>query len=1015
MSAKLVNLLIGQINELDPDIDTSVGSNFRDLLINPLATLLSNYESEHQRILNNLSLADPSLFTDNELDAIAANFLVERNEGAYHTGEVRMYFEEATPLTIPKNTRFRHQASGNEYETVSATEVTRSSMEESLDISGLYSTPPLKVRSVDRRSSGALNTGVFLTAVTFRSPAPQRVEVSSDITGGSQRESNEALYARLIDSVKTSTMASESVLKNSIKSFSPQVKDVEIIGAGNPLMVRDLIAYDPLVENVVEDFKLVVPGQSDPAFYKGHQAFLGVFGVDEITGGGVSSVPLLPENFSEWNKEFSLSQYRGIYKIDDATSATQNEHALIEINSWNQAALSDFLLNDGAKRNNSLVNDDEIRIVGNDLVLGLTPTPQDQVEVRMTLEEVEQIARDLEDTSTAPTSEETLQLINSLKGQVENKIDPQVYANMAPIIHKSLEKNTGIRIDTTMSTTDGTDFGEISYLTVLRNDQIFMAHDGYGLAWRKQPDFLIRLNYDDYEDDDLRAADIELFEELFGVNPEDEGLVGNEELSNPDNDQYWLFNVYLVDNNVLSEEVQMGTNRVFDSINGINQYLQRSKYWIEPNKSYDFRLQISDTLATKAWIRPSSGGDYALKIDKGVTFPEYVPAAGQKITSENSSVEELNAEIGHFGIAVGQTKGYEWFVDSLSITRMEELFPSHLFKFYVDTDKWDSINAPFEVNYLGSGFDPDGDAEVYLAIWNANEQSWEHLGSHNEAPEDPLDAQLLKIQFEGTGLENYLDASNNLWLCSIPTNFNDLNHRLRSYYVSLSNPNAGKKALGNAIDVYVHDPDNVSTRSTNLVVTNGDIILEDGHIQDIVEIREALSQIEIDPLEYRVHNMRYGESFGEDNKIKISFNEDENEGIEVTVIYRKWIGGDQINAYLNDPDNRYPAVSLKEKIMPPAVVTITGLEITGELSSEDANNTIVNYINNLDSLTLNKSGIINQLVDAGAESVNTDFDITIKQYYTNFTHRIIPLTGDSYTIPTNTRSRFFTTEDNIDV
>lgn len=33
-----------------------------------------------------------------------------------------------------------------------------------------------------------------------------------------------------------------------------------------------------------------------------------------------------------------------------------------------------------------------------------------------------------------------------------------------------------------MSTTDGTAWGEMAYVTVLRNDQIHMAHDGYGLA-----------------------------------------------------------------------------------------------------------------------------------------------------------------------------------------------------------------------------------------------------------------------------------------------------------------------------------------------------------------------------------------------------------------------------------------------------------------------------------------------------------------------------------------------------
>lgn len=106
-----------------------------------------------------------------------------------------------------------------------------------------------------------------------------------------------------------------------------------------------------------------------------------------------------------------------------------------------------------------------------------------------------------------------------------------------------------------------------------------MSHDGYGMAWRKQPDFLIRLNYDNYSDAALRAADIATFIELFDVDPVAQNLIGSDILRTGNgNDQYWFYNVYLVDNNVLQEETFVGTSKVFDSINGINQYLQRGKY-----------------------------------------------------------------------------------------------------------------------------------------------------------------------------------------------------------------------------------------------------------------------------------------------------------------------------------------------------------------------------------------------------------------------------------------------------
>lgn len=272
MSIDLKNLLISQINELDPGLDTSVGSNFRDLLINPLSTILSSYQSDHERVMNSLSATDPSLFSEEELDALSSNFLVSRNEGAYHIGEIKLYFSEPRALVIPANSRFVYEASGVQYETLSNFTITKSTMSEDI-VGGLYSTPAIKVRSLDRTSTGYLAAGALLKSLTFRTPNPKKVQVVTNINGGSQRESNQTLYARLLDSVKTSTLASKGVIENSINSFYPQIKDVQIIGAGDPLMIRDLVEYNPIAENVIEDFKFVVPEESEPNYSKEHEAF----------------------------------------------------------------------------------------------------------------------------------------------------------------------------------------------------------------------------------------------------------------------------------------------------------------------------------------------------------------------------------------------------------------------------------------------------------------------------------------------------------------------------------------------------------------------------------------------------------------------------------------------------------------------------------------------------------------------------------------------------------------------
>ena len=63
--------------------------------------------------------------------------------------------------------------------------------------------------------------------------------------------------------------------------------------------------------------------------------------------------------------------------------------------------------------------------------------------------------------------------------------------NLAPIFHRPIDQHTGINITGKFSTTDNTELGEMSYVTVMRNATTHLPHDGYGLAWRKQPEFLV--------------------------------------------------------------------------------------------------------------------------------------------------------------------------------------------------------------------------------------------------------------------------------------------------------------------------------------------------------------------------------------------------------------------------------------------------------------------------------------------------------------------------------------------
>ena len=100
---------------------------------------------------------------------------------------------------------------------------------------------------------------------------------------------------------------------------------------------------------------------------------------------------------------------------------------------------------------------------------------------------------------------------------------------------------------------------------------MYLPHDGYGLAWRKQPAWLIRIDKGTYTDDDITT-----FKEHYNnADPVELGLIGN--LHKYENKDYWKYNVYLVDNDVLQEEVWIGHDQLWDQTSGKNSFLVAGK------------------------------------------------------------------------------------------------------------------------------------------------------------------------------------------------------------------------------------------------------------------------------------------------------------------------------------------------------------------------------------------------------------------------------------------------------
>jgi len=120
----------------------------------------------------------------------------------------------------------------------------------------------------------------------------------------------------------------------------------------------------------------------------------------------------------------------------------------------------------------------EISLDGTSVKLGITPTETTSIPLRVGLQKMKALNTSLESAINRGDWKE----VSNIKSEISLLLQKENYSNLAPIFHKPINNHTGISIETRMQANDTTAEGEMCYITVLRNDTVYIAHDGYGLA-----------------------------------------------------------------------------------------------------------------------------------------------------------------------------------------------------------------------------------------------------------------------------------------------------------------------------------------------------------------------------------------------------------------------------------------------------------------------------------------------------------------------------------------------------
>lgn len=238
--SELVSDIIATIRETDKLVDTKPGTVIRDVFIDPVAQELSELYS----LLDNIEKAQYiASATGDDLDAIAENYSLERTTAKKSTGKVAFYKrgeiteDIAFPLGTIVSTEARYEESPIRFETLSEEVILANESPTYYNLAtGRYEIE-INVRAVEAGENGNVPVNSIKKIDSILSGVDGVIN-NTATSGGEDKETDSHFRERLLLAITGASYGtvdgySSLLFTNSI------VKDVEVIGAGHSLMIRD--------------------------------------------------------------------------------------------------------------------------------------------------------------------------------------------------------------------------------------------------------------------------------------------------------------------------------------------------------------------------------------------------------------------------------------------------------------------------------------------------------------------------------------------------------------------------------------------------------------------------------------------------------------------------------------------------------------------------------------------------------------------------------------------------------
>lgn len=223
-----------------PSLATDPGSAITATLLDPLLPLLEPLQREVQALYGAYDLTSPDRIPLEVAEDIASNFFIGRRMGTYATGRVRVYFPRAAGVFVQGSARFSTE-SGQVFAPTSAQSYPVEVVSRQRDGAEFY--VDVDVLAADRGAAGGVPSGTIRRVSGV--PGASRCTNLTDITPGEDADTAESLLSRVRGGLTEESLTTRrGIMRRLYNTFGDSLRQVEVTGAGDPEMQRDVLEAD---------------------------------------------------------------------------------------------------------------------------------------------------------------------------------------------------------------------------------------------------------------------------------------------------------------------------------------------------------------------------------------------------------------------------------------------------------------------------------------------------------------------------------------------------------------------------------------------------------------------------------------------------------------------------------------------------------------------------------------------------------------------------------------------------